>query len=248
MALIAMGTLAIPAPAFAHVSVDPKTVDPGGFAKVSLRVPNERDNASTVQVEVAFPKDHPLGHVSIEPVPGWSALVKKERLATPLKSGDEQITEAVTSIVWKGGQIGPGEFQEFEMSMGRLPETSARLAFMTIQTYSNREVVRWIEVPQSEGAEPEKPAPMLTVAPVTAKPAAVPAGSGSSTETDTSPASSGAGRSSVVVTEDAAARWLGGAGLFAGVIGIATAVLSRRSRASASYAGTPNASRVKVGP
>lgn len=47
--------------AFAHVTVNPRTAEPGGFTKADFRVPNERDADSTVQVEIAFPAEHPWG-------------------------------------------------------------------------------------------------------------------------------------------------------------------------------------------
>ena len=48
-------TLAWPAVAAAHVSATPDTVAPGEPATISFRVPNERDDATTVRLEVLFP-------------------------------------------------------------------------------------------------------------------------------------------------------------------------------------------------
>ena len=57
----------------------------------------------------------------------------------------------------------PGTFQRFPVSMGPLPDVDS-LEFKAAQTYSSGEVVRWIE-PRTGDAEPEHPAPMLTLAP-----------------------------------------------------------------------------------
>jgi uncharacterized protein YcnI len=51
-ALVGGMTLALAGPAAAHVTVNPNTAAPGGFAKVTFRVPNESDTADTTKIEV----------------------------------------------------------------------------------------------------------------------------------------------------------------------------------------------------
>jgi periplasmic copper chaperone A len=151
------------APAAAHVTVDPSEAAKGGFAKVSFRVPNERDDAGTTQVEVEFPADHPIPFVSVKPKPGWTANVERAPLPEPVEEEGEEITEAVSRITWTGGRVGPGEFDDFEVSMGPLPDDADELVFRALQTYENGEVVRWIEETPAGGEEPEFPAPVLTL-------------------------------------------------------------------------------------
>ncbi|MEJ3742899.1 YcnI family protein [Actinomycetes bacterium KLBMP 9797] len=153
-------------PASAHVTVNPREAVQGGYAKLAFRVPNERDAASTVKVEVAIPTDTPIASVSVRPLPGWTATVERAKLATPLKVHDSEITEAVSKITWTaaaGNDIKPGQFQEFEVSAGPLPEVD-QIAFKALQTYSNGEIVRWIEVPEAGKEEPEHPAAVLKLA------------------------------------------------------------------------------------
>ncbi|MBB6352060.1 YcnI family protein [Nonomuraea muscovyensis] len=219
-------------PALAHVTVNPGTAEQGGFTKVAFRVPNERDDASTVKVEVSFPTDHPLAFVSVKPVPGWSVKVTEAKLPTPVKTEYGELTEAVSKVVWSGGSIGKGEFQEFEVSMGRLPEGVDQLVFPTKQTYSKGEVVDWSEAPKADGGEPERPAPVLRLTPAagdaTAAPASPAASSGGATGApEVAPV---AGASSAPA--DGTARLLGGAGLAVGVIGVVVAVLALRRRPS----------------
>ena len=110
-----------------------------------------------------------------------------------------------TGIVWEGGTVQPGQFQEFGVSMGKLPATNTKLVFKALQTYSNGEVVRWIDVQTDGGPRPEHPAPTLSVAPPPAVAPATPA-----TGTDT------------------LGRLLGGAGLLAGLVALGVAVTARR--------------------
>lgn len=155
-------TVGLAVPAFAHVTVNPGTAVQGSWTKLTFRVPNERDNASTTKVEVEFPTDHPLPFVSVRPVPGWDVKLTRGKLPKPVVSDDgDTITESVLKITWSGGKIEAGQFQEFEASVGPLPKNVDTLLFPTVQTYSNDEVVTWGDAPKADGSEPEHPAPTL---------------------------------------------------------------------------------------
>lgn len=170
-------TLALAAPASAHVTVNPNTATPGGYTKVTFRVPNETDNTNTTKLEVNLPADQPIASVSVKPVPGWTAVAEKSKLATPIKSHDSEITEAVTKITWTADPnavIKPGQFQEFDVSLGPLPD-SGQMIFKALQTYSDGTIVRWIDEPTTDGTEPDHPAPVLKLAAATAPAAAAPA-------------------------------------------------------------------------
>ncbi|WP_238006360.1 YcnI family protein [Dactylosporangium sp. AC04546] len=158
----AAAALAFPAAAGAHVTVNPGTATQGGYTKVTFRVPNEKDTASTVKLEIAIPTDKPVASVSLKPVAGWTAVAEKGKLATPIKTDDGEITEAVSKITWTAdpaSAIKPGTFQEFDVSLGPLPEAD-QIVFKALQTYSDGEIVRWIDEPAA-GAEAEHPAPVL---------------------------------------------------------------------------------------
>jgi uncharacterized protein YcnI len=153
-AVVGIGT------ASAHVTVNPKEATQGGYAKLAFRVPNEKDNASTTRLEIVIPTDRtPIASVSTRPVPGWTVAVEKTKLPTPLKLHDSEVTEVVSKITWTaadGSAVAPGTFQEFEVSAGPLPEVD-QIVFKALQFYSDGDVVRWID----EGAEADKPAPIL---------------------------------------------------------------------------------------
>ena len=159
-AIASLGLLATPA--FAHVTVNPSEANQGGYTKVAFRVPNETDNALTTQIEVVIPTDHPIASVSVRPHPGWSYTVEKTKLTTPITTDDgNKVEEAVSKITWKGGSIKPGEFDEFEVSMGPLPDSVDSITFKVLQTYSNGDIVRWIDEAAPGAKEPDHPAPVL---------------------------------------------------------------------------------------
>jgi uncharacterized protein YcnI len=157
--------LGLPAAASAHLSVQPEVLEGGGFSVVSFRVPNERDDASTVRLRVLFPADHPLGSVQTTPVPGWRVTTATRELEEPVELFGSKLTEVISQVTWTatGRGIGPGQFQDFDLSLGALPD-SGELIFRTIQTYSGGEQVNWNQVAVDESVEPERPAPVLTLA------------------------------------------------------------------------------------
>ncbi|MFG2876209.1 YcnI family protein [Streptomyces sp. NPDC048337] len=160
-ALAAGAVLALSGTAFAHVSVQPGEATKGGYATINFKVPNERDNASTTQLEVNFPIDQPLTSVMPQDIPGWTVTVEKSKLDKPLTVHGKQVNEAVTKVTWSGGKIEPGRFQQFPVSVGKLPDNADQMVFKAIQTYDNNEVVRWIEEAKEGAPEPQTPAPVL---------------------------------------------------------------------------------------
>jgi len=154
---LTLAALALPAGAQAHVTMQPASAPAGGFARLDVRVPNERDDAGTTKVDVQMPPG--IVTASYEPVPGWDVKVTKEKLDKPVEIEGFDATEQVARITWTGGRIGPGEFQDFGLSL-RIPEgkPGSKLTFKALQTYEGGEIVRWI------GPEDgDEPAPVVTL-------------------------------------------------------------------------------------
>jgi uncharacterized protein YcnI len=159
--------LAVAAPASAHVSVNPGEATQGGYTRVAFRAPTESDTASTTKLEVFLPEATPIASVSTMPVPGWTVAIERKKPASPVAGEGGQPAQVVSKLTWTataGAAIKPGEFQEFPVSLGPLPEVD-RLVFKALQTYSDGSVVRWIEEPVEGGEEPEHPAPVLKLVP-----------------------------------------------------------------------------------
>ncbi len=183
----AAALLALPGIAQAHVTVQPGSAGGGGFSVVSFRVPNERDNASTTQLRVTLPQDQPIGSVQTTPVPGWRISTATRQLDQPIEMFGEQLDTVVSEVTWTatGGGIRPGQFQDFDLSLGQLPK-SGRLVFNTLQTYSSGEKVNWNQVSADPSVELEHPAPVLTITPAAADEGAAPTDTGSQEEQVTS--------------------------------------------------------------
>ncbi|RSS53855.1 YcnI family protein [Streptomyces sp. WAC01280] len=233
-------------PAFAHVSVQPQgEAAKGGYATVNIKVPNERDNASTVKLEVNFPLDHPLASVMPQPIPGWKAVVTKSKLSKPLELHGKKINEAVSKVTWTadGSKIGPGQFQQFPLSLGQLPEDTDQLVLKAIQTYDNKEIVRWIEEEKEGADEPQNPAPVLKLsaasgdhhgggATATTAPSAAAAEDAKAGHDDKAGAHEEKTASASSSSSDTTARILGVIGILVGIAGVAFGVLAGRRRSA----------------
>ena len=223
VAAVAASALAAPAAAEAHVTLQPNTAVAGAYTVENVRVPNERDNASTVKVDLQLP--HGFVFASYEPRIGWSVNVTKEKLAKPIQTDDGPIDEEIRRITFTGhgpnGKIGPGRFMDFPLSVQIPGKPGDKLTFKALQTYSNGEVVRWIGAPDSES-----PAPVVTV---TGEGASTPAAAARPSVEAGGGASKGLGWAALVV---------GALGLIVGLAAFATHGLLRiKSRAAQDDAG-----------
>lgn len=183
------------APAFAHVSVNPKQAVAGEYAVLTFAVPHGCDGSATTAIAIQIPE--PI--VSAKPTvqADWTAEAIRAKLAEPqTDSHGNEITDRVDQIVYTAKTPLPDDLrQTFDVQV-KLPEEAAgqTLAFPTVQTCEEGETA-WVQVKQAgqDDEELEHPAPTVEVS---------------------------AGEAS----EDAAApvntSWTGPAGLAAGVVGL----------------------------
>jgi uncharacterized protein YcnI len=211
-----VAALALAPAAAAHVTLQPPEAPAGGFTRLDVRVPNERDNASTTKVVVQMPPG--FLSVSTEPVPGWDIELTMRQLDEPVEQFGEQVSEEVGRITFtadgEASAIKPGQFQDFGLSLA-VPEgrPGSMLTFKALQTYSNGEVVRWIGPPDSE-----EPAPQVELTPGEEEEPAAPAAEEPAAPAATEEVDDGNGLA-------IAALIVGAAGL---ATGLAALVLSRR--------------------
>jgi uncharacterized protein YcnI len=228
--LVAAGGLVlVPAlPASAHVTVSSPDAAPGGFGKLVFRVPTESGTASTTRLQVVLPTRTPFASVSTKPLPGWTVTTRERKLPHPVEDDGFTLTKAVGVVTWTadaGRGVRPGQFEEFELSVGPFPKSASSVSMQAVQTYSDGSVVRWDQPTRSGQPEPEHPAPTLQLS------AGTTSGPEHSEETTTAATPPSASAPTATGTTDDLARWLGGIGIAVGAAGVATAVLGRRRRA-----------------
>ncbi|GFG53747.1 nuclear export factor GLE1 [Mycolicibacterium agri] len=185
-------------PASAHVHVDADDPAPGTTSVLTFRVPGESDTgALTTQLRVELPD---VASARTEVMPGWTATVERDTAAG-----------TVHSVTWTADPtigISSDQFALFRVSV-KLPDGDS-VSFPTTQTYSDGTVVRWDQAPLPDGAEPEHPAPVLSLTGATPT---------TSEHAMTAQATQGA---------DNTARWLAGGAITLAAVGVAAALIARR--------------------
>jgi periplasmic copper chaperone A len=233
-AAVGVVSLLVAAPAWAHVTVhadDP--VRGASDVAVMFRTPNEENNAATVRLQVFFPTAKPLLDVLVEPHPGWSATTKTATLAHPVTTDDGSITSAVSEVTWQANSttdgLQPGEADDFTIICGQLPDTPS-VTFRALQTYSNGDVVKWIETAAPGADEPEHPAPVLALAGVGDSGSTVSStGDGMNMSPTSSTTTIMAGPAASTSNEDDS-HDIAATALVISLIALAAALLSRRRR------------------
>ena len=156
-AALSLAALVAAAPAWAHVRVTADRTFRGGVAILTFEVPNESETgAATTQLSVALPN---VTSAHTEVMPGWTAQLDHDIAAGIFRS--------VTWTAAPNAGIPADQFALFRIEV-TLPDSDTA-SFPATQTYADGKVVRWDQQPPLPGgAEPEHPAPMLTLTQATA--------------------------------------------------------------------------------
>lgn len=239
--LVALATtalvLAVPGVASAHVTANVTgTAQKGGYTKITFRVPNEDDTQGTVKLTLNFQTNPPMVSARPKPLTGWTTTVTKVDLNPPVTIGKTTYKQAIGSISWTaqpGNRINPGEFQEFDISAGPLPDAD-QLVIPATQTYDGAKGdVKWDQMMTAGGQEPEHPAPTVKL---TAAGASEDDHGGMGTPANVQNAADT--QSAASSSSDNTARWLGGIGLVVGALGLGLGVgATMRGRRSAGKSG-----------
>jgi uncharacterized protein YcnI len=196
--------------AWGHVHASSDNTVRGGTAIITFQVPNESNTgAATTALTVTLPD---VTSASTESMPGWTAKLDRDAASGTVRS--------VTWTAAPNGGIPADQFALFRISV-QLPDADT-VSFPATQTYSDGSTVKWDQPPLPGGGEPERPAPMLTLA-------AGPAGPHEHHPPPGAPADHGAPSEQSKAPADNTARVLGGAALVVGALGICLALVRRRT-------------------
>lgn len=210
-AMLCLGPAAL---ASAHIEASSTDAHRGGYATVSFQVPNESTTGSaTTALTIDLPN---VTAVRPEAKSGWTAKINRD--------GDK-----VRSVTWtaaKGGGIPPDQFEVFRIT-AKLPDADS-VSFPAIQSYADDVVVKWDQPLAAGGAEPEHPAPTLTLTdgspPKSADHPAPTTSAAPTTPTATAAPAEPQPRKVV----DNTGRTLAGAALLVGALGVGLALVVRR--------------------
>jgi uncharacterized protein YcnI len=127
--------------ASAHVDPDPLAMEAGTTGDVAFMIEHGCDGSPTTSLKFEIPD----GVTSVAPIAkdGWTATVTGNVLE------------------FKGGPLPADQEDQFAITM-TAPAAAAEARFPVIQTCEQGELA-WIEIPAEGAAEPEHPAPTLTI-------------------------------------------------------------------------------------
>ena len=133
--LVAGLAAAVAAPfAGAHAVVLPAASRPADFQQYTLTVPTERDDASTVEIDLKVPEG--IGFLLAQNAAGWETKVIRRN-------------DRIDEIRWTGGEIPPDHYATFRL-IARNPVQEGELVWRVLQRYDDGDVVRWIGPPESD--------------------------------------------------------------------------------------------------
>jgi len=184
-AIAGLAVAGLAGPALAHVEVSADKTQ-AGATDVTLTFTGEAENPNAgIKTErVVLPEGIAPTDVTLVKAPaGWTFA----RRADGFTVGGKELKTG-TDAVWS-------------VKIAKLPADATRLSFKTLETYGDGEVDRWIEIQEPGQAEPDHPAPLLTLkpaastAPATPSTAAAIVPSAAATTAQAEPASKSSGGS-----------------------------------------------------
>ncbi|HEY2655561.1 MAG TPA: YcnI family protein, partial [Solirubrobacteraceae bacterium] len=154
--------LVAPAAAQAHISVHPNTVPAGAFATLDVRMPGEQEGAHVTKLDLLLPSG--FTSVDYQNVPGWNVSEVQTKLTKPIQTDNGPVNQEVSQIIWTWtgplGRVDNGQFIDFPLSVAIPGDAAGKtLKFKAVQSYSNGQVVRWIE----PSLDDPNPAPTINV-------------------------------------------------------------------------------------
>ena len=150
-------------PAFAHVTLEVQEAQIGQTYKAVLRIPHGCGTEATNAVRIQIPE----GFYNVKPMPkaGWTLETVTGPYAQSYDNHGTALTEGVTEIVWKDGNL-PNEWYDEFVFRGTFAGTlePGKFYFPTLQECAGGEEA-WIDVTGDENAD--MPAPSLELVPAT---------------------------------------------------------------------------------
>jgi uncharacterized protein YcnI len=128
---VLVAALALAPSAFAHAELFPSSVPSGDGQLLQLAVPNEKESASTTEIQITIPNGFDLESVAAEP--GWTATIAGQKQENGELAGGDSIT-------WKGKLSGT---DLAVLPFTGVPTKDGQYVFTVRQTYSDGSVVEW---------------------------------------------------------------------------------------------------------
>lgn len=167
---IAAAAIAVPAlgvaPASAHATLEQQEATVGGAYKAVIRIGHGCEGSPTTTVRVRIPE----GVISAKPMPkpGWTLKTVTGAYGQSYDYYGTPVSEGVKEVVWSGGSLPDGVYDEFVFSAHLTDALPAgTMLYFPIVQECEKGAARWIEIP-AEGTSAddyEHPAPGVMLLP-----------------------------------------------------------------------------------
>lgn len=152
----------VAANAHAHIVLEQKSATAGSYHKATFMVGHGCDGSPTTGIEVEMPE--PMAVAKPMPKPGWQLTTQTVPLAVPMSLHGRPVTETVSRVLWKGGPLADGHYDEFVLLL-QLPQRRGPLYFKVAQICEKGRS-DWVEIPApGAGGRLKMPAPVLELQP-----------------------------------------------------------------------------------
>ena len=223
-----LGSLALAAPAAAHITTNPSEAPSDGYATVSFQIPHGCEESPTTQFRIQIPPSVASATPAVSP--NWT-IKTKEGKKDPVELHGEKITSGVSEVTYSAKTPLPADRLDFVYMSLKMPagEEGESIYFPTIQKCEQGET-RWIQIPAEGESEEdlEEPAPAIVLSAAEGEHGGAAAEHGAAPESE--PASAEVDTAGATVEDDSAPEWLtivalvlGALGLVAGVAGLTAA-------------------------
>lgn len=146
----------------AHIVLEQKSATAGSYHKATFMVGHGCDGSATTGIDIEMPEA--MAVVKPMPKPGWQLTTQSAPLSVPMSLHGRPITETVSRVVWKGGPLADGHYDEFVLLL-QLPQRKGPLYFKVVQICEQGRS-DWVEVPVAgQSGRLKLPAPVLELQP-----------------------------------------------------------------------------------
>lgn len=159
---LASSMLLAAASVHAHIVLEQKSATAGSYYKATFMVGHGCDGAPTTGIEIDMPE--PMAVVKPMSKTGWQLTTQTAPLSVPMSLHGRPVTETVSRVVWKGGPLPDGHYDEFVLLLQLPPRTG--LLYFKVAQICEKGRSDWVEVPAA-GQTPrlKLPAPVLELQP-----------------------------------------------------------------------------------
>lgn len=157
VAAATVANLAFSSASFAHATFERAEAAPGASYKGVLRVPHGCAGQATHTVRITFPDEI----VSVKPMPkaGWKLSTAIGPYAKPFDNHGRAETRGVREIVWSGGDLADGHYDEFVFVGAITRDAPAGMIYVPVVQECATGRQAWVQIPKAGEARPKAPAP-----------------------------------------------------------------------------------------